>query len=123
MEQERREFTEFYGAARDDCLRVVLTVVGDREPAQDLVAEAFTRAWSLADGSGRISRRGGMPGKDPDLGWSWTVIPSKMPRDGQFVISAIPGPVPSGDLQAVWEFAKTSAPIACAKFLKPGQEP
>jgi RNA polymerase sigma-70 factor (sigma-E family) len=45
VEQDRREFTEFYTAARDDCLRVVLTVVGDRELAQDLVAEAFTRAW------------------------------------------------------------------------------
>jgi RNA polymerase sigma-70 factor (sigma-E family) len=45
MEQARREFTEFYAAARGDCLRVVLTVVGDRELAQDLVAEAFTRAW------------------------------------------------------------------------------
>jgi RNA polymerase sigma-70 factor (sigma-E family) len=45
VEQQRREFTEFYAAARDDCLRVVLTVVGDRELAQDLVAEAFTRAW------------------------------------------------------------------------------
>ena len=45
VEEERREFTEFYAAARDDCLRVVLTVVGDRDLAQDLVAEAFTRAW------------------------------------------------------------------------------
>lgn len=45
MERDEREFTDFYTAARDDCLRVVLTVVGDRELAQDLVAEAFTRAW------------------------------------------------------------------------------
>lgn len=45
MEQDEREFTDFYTAARDDCLRVVLTVVGDRDLAQDLVAEAFTRAW------------------------------------------------------------------------------
>jgi RNA polymerase sigma-70 factor (sigma-E family) len=45
VERDEREFTDFYLAARDDCLRVVLTVVGDRELAQDLVAEAFTRAW------------------------------------------------------------------------------
>jgi hypothetical protein len=63
----------------------------------------------------------GGPGALSDLGWSWTVFPSKMPRDGQFVISGISGHVPAADIQAVWEFAKTSAPIACAKFVKPGQ--
>ncbi|WP_460491409.1 sigma factor [Dactylosporangium cerinum] len=39
------EFTEFYRADRDRCLRAVLTGVGDRQLAEDLVAEAFTRAW------------------------------------------------------------------------------
>jgi RNA polymerase sigma-70 factor (sigma-E family) len=43
--QESMEFAEFYEAARDDCLRVVLLSVGDRQLAEDLVAEAFTRAW------------------------------------------------------------------------------
>jgi RNA polymerase sigma-70 factor (sigma-E family) len=45
VEQDRREFTEFYTAARDECLRVVLIAVGDRELAEDLVAESFARAW------------------------------------------------------------------------------
>jgi RNA polymerase sigma-70 factor (sigma-E family) len=45
VERDRHEFTEFYAAARDDCLRVVLIAVGDRDLAEDLVAEAFTRAW------------------------------------------------------------------------------
>lgn len=45
MEQDRQEFTEFYTATRDECLRVVLVTVGDRDLAEDLVAEAFTRAW------------------------------------------------------------------------------
>jgi RNA polymerase sigma-70 factor (sigma-E family) len=45
MEQDLREFEEFYAAARDDCLRVVLISVGDRQLAEDLVAEAFSRAW------------------------------------------------------------------------------
>jgi RNA polymerase sigma factor (sigma-70 family) len=39
------EFTEFYQAERDRCLRAVLGVVGDRQLAEDLVSEAFTRAW------------------------------------------------------------------------------
>jgi RNA polymerase sigma-70 factor (sigma-E family) len=45
MELHRREFTEFYAAARDECLRAVLVAGGDRDLAEDLVAEAFTRAW------------------------------------------------------------------------------
>jgi RNA polymerase sigma-70 factor (sigma-E family) len=45
VEHRRQEFTEFYTSARDDCLRIVLVSVGDRQLAEDLVAEAFTRAW------------------------------------------------------------------------------
>ena len=39
-------FAEFYTATRDDCLRVVFASVGDRPTAEDLVAEAFARAWA-----------------------------------------------------------------------------
>jgi RNA polymerase sigma-70 factor (sigma-E family) len=46
VERNRQEFTEFYAAAKDDCLRIVLVSVGDRPLAEDLVAEAFTRAWT-----------------------------------------------------------------------------
>jgi RNA polymerase sigma-70 factor (sigma-E family) len=46
VEQKRREFAEFYAAAKDDCLRIVFVSVGDRQLAEDLVAEAFTRAWT-----------------------------------------------------------------------------
>jgi RNA polymerase sigma-70 factor (sigma-E family) len=42
---KQREFQEFYQASRDACLRAVLASVGDRVLAEDLVAEAFTRAW------------------------------------------------------------------------------
>ena len=45
MQQHQREFAEFYAATRDDCLRVVLLTAGDRLLAEDLVAEAYTRAW------------------------------------------------------------------------------
>ena len=45
VEHSRREFTEFYASAKDDCLRIVVVSVGDRQLAEDLVAEAFTRAW------------------------------------------------------------------------------
>jgi DNA-directed RNA polymerase specialized sigma24 family protein len=46
MTAKQLEFTGFYAAARDDCLRIVLVTVGDRQLAEDLVAEAFTRAWA-----------------------------------------------------------------------------
>jgi hypothetical protein len=92
-------------------------------PGQPLIGgeTAFMANGSPLAGVGAYLATMGTPGKNPDLGWSWTVIPSKMPRDGQFVISAIPGPVPAEYIQAVWEFAKTSAPIGCAKFVKPTQ--
>ena len=39
-------FAEFYETSRDDCLRAVFASVGDRQVAEDLVAEAFARAWA-----------------------------------------------------------------------------
>jgi RNA polymerase sigma-70 factor (ECF subfamily) len=46
MTGKQLEFSSFYASARDDCLRIVLVTVGDRQLAEDLVAEAFTRAWA-----------------------------------------------------------------------------
>ena len=40
------DFAAFYVASRDDCLRAVLASVGSRDAAQDLVDEAFARAWA-----------------------------------------------------------------------------
>ncbi|MBD0740926.1 sigma-70 family RNA polymerase sigma factor [Streptomyces sp. CBMA152] len=47
------EFKEFYRDSRDACLRTVLASVGDRQLAEDLVAEAFTRAWTAWPKVGR----------------------------------------------------------------------
>jgi len=43
---KQQEFTEFYRSDQAACLRAVLVSVGDRQLAEDLVAEAFTRAWT-----------------------------------------------------------------------------
>lgn len=40
------DFADFYTDAKDDCLRAVLATVGSRQTAEDLVAEAFARAWA-----------------------------------------------------------------------------
>ena len=46
MRSQQPDFAEFYRAAKDECLFAVLMSVGDRDTAQDLVAEAFARAWA-----------------------------------------------------------------------------
>ena len=43
---QREDFAEFYRGSKDECLFTVLVSVGDRETAQDPVAEAFARAWA-----------------------------------------------------------------------------
>jgi len=43
---EQAEFARFYELKRDACLRAVLAVVGQRHTAEDLVADAFARAWA-----------------------------------------------------------------------------
>ena len=44
--QDQARFARFYEAHRDACLRAVLAVVGDRHAAEELVAEAFAKAWA-----------------------------------------------------------------------------
>jgi RNA polymerase sigma factor (sigma-70 family) len=46
VRSRRPDFAEFYRAAKDECLFAVLVSVGDRDTAQELVAEAFARAWA-----------------------------------------------------------------------------
>jgi RNA polymerase sigma factor (sigma-70 family) len=46
VEEDQREFADFYAAAWGDCLRIVMVSMADRPLAEDLVAEAFTRAWA-----------------------------------------------------------------------------
>ena len=46
MGHEQGEFAEFYRTSKTPCLRAVTAVVGDRQLAEELVAEAFARAWT-----------------------------------------------------------------------------
>jgi DNA-directed RNA polymerase specialized sigma24 family protein len=46
MGNQRWDFVEFYRESKNECLFTVLVSVGDRDTAQELVAEAFARAWA-----------------------------------------------------------------------------
>lgn len=46
MDHLTEDFADFYVRARDDCLRAVYASVGHRQEAEDLVAEAFAKAWA-----------------------------------------------------------------------------
>ena len=84
--------------------------------------EGFVKAGpapGAASGIGSYFALQGGTSANPDLDWSWTVVPSKIPHGGRFVISAIPGSVPSSDIQAEWEFAHSSAPLTCSGHMKP----
>jgi RNA polymerase sigma factor (sigma-70 family) len=41
----RQDFEDFYAGSKDRCLRALLATVTDRGEADDLLSEAFTRAW------------------------------------------------------------------------------
>jgi DNA-directed RNA polymerase specialized sigma24 family protein len=43
---QREDFADFYRRSKDECLFAVLVSVGDQDTAQELVAEAFARAWA-----------------------------------------------------------------------------
>ena len=45
MGRDRTEFSDFYKASWDPCLRAVTATLVDPRLAEDLVAEAFARAW------------------------------------------------------------------------------
>jgi RNA polymerase sigma-70 factor (sigma-E family) len=46
VSQQPMTFVDFYQASRDGCLRAVMVSTGDRQLAEELVAEAFARAWA-----------------------------------------------------------------------------
>ena len=45
MSNHQAEFTEFFQASWEPCLRAVVAVVGSPQLAEDQVAEAFAKAW------------------------------------------------------------------------------
>jgi hypothetical protein len=91
---------------------------GPGQPVMD--TEAFLQSGSAMDPdpASWFALPGGVTTSNPDLDWSWIITPSQMPSGGHFVISAEPGKVPASDIQATWEFARTSAPLVCGKHMK-----
>ena len=42
----QEDFETFYVRVKDDCMRALLLATGDRVLAEDLLSEAFARAWA-----------------------------------------------------------------------------
>jgi hypothetical protein len=55
---QRLDFAEFYRESKDECLFTVLVSVGDRDTAQELVAEAFARLGIVARGQQASGTKG-----------------------------------------------------------------
>jgi hypothetical protein len=51
---QRLDFVQFYCRFKDECLLTVLVSVGDRDTAQELVAEAFAQGTAAAQSPARI---------------------------------------------------------------------
>jgi RNA polymerase sigma-70 factor (sigma-E family) len=46
VHDDQAAFVEFYEANRDSCMRALVVSIGDPELAEELVADAFARAWA-----------------------------------------------------------------------------
>ncbi len=85
-------------------------------PTQGIVSYLNGRPTPL----GSVFLLMGGHGPSKPLNWSWTITPSKIPQGDRFVISAVPGHrVSASHIQAAWEFVPASAPVTCAKSVKP----
>ncbi len=87
-------------------------------PTQGIVSDLNGKPTPM--GSVFLLMGGAGHGGNQLLNWAWTITPAKIPTGTRFVISAIPGDhVPATHIQAAWEFVPTSAPVTCAKSVKP----
>jgi hypothetical protein len=87
-------------------------------PTQGIVSSLNGRPTPM--GSVFLLMGGDGHGGNQPLNWAWTINPSKIPTGTRFVISAIPSyRVSPSHIQAAWEFVPTSAPMTCAKSVKP----
>ena len=87
-------------------------------PTQGIVSDLNGKPTPM--GSVFLLMGGAGHGGNQLLNWAWTITPAKIPTGTRFVISAIPGDrVPATHIQAAWEFVPASAPVTCAKSVKP----
>lgn len=85
-------------------------------PTQGIVSSLNGRPTPM----GSVFLLMGGHGPSKPLNWSWTITPAKIPKGARFVISAVPGHrVSASHIQAAWEFVPASAPVTCAKSVKP----
>jgi|SRR5579859_1251420 len=77
MGHAQDEFADFYRASRDSCLKAVTAITGDPELAEELLAEAFARAWtSWGKVRGHAAPRAWVVRTALNLGVSWCSSPT-----------------------------------------------
>ena len=89
MNPDQTGFAEFYQTSRDSCLRAVAASTGDPDTAEDLVAEAFARAWA----AWRTVRRHPAP-------QAWVVRTALNAKVSSWRRRRREDPLPAGDVEA-----------------------
>ena len=104
MSNERAEFSEFFQASWEPCLRAVLTVVGSQQQAEDQVAEGFARAWvSWRKVSCHPAPRAWVVRTALNTGASWWRRRNReLPLAGHDLPAAPPDKVDAALLAALW---------------------
>jgi RNA polymerase sigma factor (sigma-70 family) len=120
VSNERAEFSEFFQASWEPCLRAVLTVVGSQQQAEDQVAEGFARAWaSWRKVSCHPAPQAWVVRTALNTGASWWRRRNReLPLAGHDLPAAPPGKVDAALLAALWRLpARQREVIALRIFL------
>jgi hypothetical protein len=118
VRQDQREFTEFYAAAWDDCLRIVALSVGTAELQRALAQAGVpaivttrsclqgTQNWPPGSGDGGVTTSANPPGL--------TITPSKIPSGTKLIFSVTPLIVDgTAETAFGWGLVKNGEPLHC----------
>jgi len=120
VSNEQAEFTEFFQASWEPCVRAVVAIVGTQQLAEDQVAEAFARAWaSWRKVSRHPAPRAWVVRTALNTGASWWRRRNReLPLAGHDLPAAPPGGLDASLQTALWRLpARQREVIALRIFL------